>query len=102
MCTLMMMRGWKLKYSAFCDNTTFCPDTFQEFMKQRRRWVLSEFANTLVVFRNVFTLARRNDSFSLLFILYLLQMFVISLLSPATAMVRVGAQKLLGAYLLVQ
>ena len=88
MCTLMMMRGWKLEYSAFCDNTTFCPDTFREFMKQRRRWVLSEFANTLVVFRNVFTLARRNDSFSLPFILYLLQMFIISLLGPASTMVR--------------
>ncbi len=88
MCTLMMMRGWKLEYSAFCDNTTFCPDTFREFMKQRRRWVLSDIANMLLVFKNVFRLAQRNDSFSIAYILYLAQMFIIVLLSPASTVVR--------------
>ena len=87
MCTLMMLEGWKLEYTAFCDNTTFCPDTFNEFMRQRRRWVLSDLANMLLVFRNVFRLTQNNDSFSIAYILYLAQMFSIVLLSPASTVV---------------
>ena len=82
MCTLMMLHGWKLEYTAFCDNTTYCPDVLHEFMKQRRRWVLSDIANTLLVFRNILRLSQRNDRFSLAYILYMLQMFSIVLLSP--------------------
>ncbi|XP_013417859.1 uncharacterized protein LOC106178970 [Lingula anatina] len=87
MCTLMMLRGWKLEYNAFCDNSTFCPDTFEEFMKQRRRWVLSDMANMLLVFKNIFKLAQKNDNFSLAYIFYMLQMFIIVLLSPASTIV---------------
>nr|AHX26703.1 chitin synthase [Owenia fusiformis] len=87
MCTLMMLNGWKLEYSAFCHNTTYCPDTFMEFMKQRRRWVLSDLANMLLVFKNIFKLARKNDSFSLAYILYLIQMFTIVLFAPASTIV---------------
>lgn len=87
MCTLMMLNGWKLEYTAFCDNTTYCPDTFEEFMKQRRRWVLSDMANTMLVFKNIFKLAQKNDSFSIAYILYMLQMFIIVLLSPASTVI---------------
>ena len=87
MCTLMMLQGWKLEYTAFCDNTTFCPDSFNEFMKQRRRWVLSDIANMILVFRNVFRLTQNNNSFSIAYILYLAQMFSIVLLSPASTVV---------------
>ena len=87
MCTLMMLHGWKLEYNAFCDNTTYCPDTFAEFMKQRRRWVLSDMANMLLVFKNILKLAQKNDSFSIAYILYMVQMFTIVLLSPASTVV---------------
>ena len=87
MCTLMMLHGWKLEYTAFCDNTTYCPASFEEFMKQRRRWVLSDMANMLLVFKNIFKLAQKNDSFSIAYILYMLQMFTIVLLSPASTIV---------------
>ncbi|CAC5388361.1 CHS1 [Mytilus coruscus] len=40
MCTLMMLKGWKLIYSSTARNTTFCPEYLTEFMKQRRRWIL--------------------------------------------------------------
>jgi nitrogen fixation protein len=28
MCTLMMLHGWKLEYTSFCNNTTYCPDSY--------------------------------------------------------------------------
>ena len=87
LCTLMMLNGWKLEYTAFCDNTTYCPDGFTEFVKQRRRWVLSDLANMLLVFRSIIKLAQKNDSFSIAYILYMLQMFIIVLLSPASTVV---------------
>jgi len=83
----MMLHGWKLEYTSSCDNTTYCPDTFEEFMKQRRRWVLSALSNMLLVFRNILKLAQKNDSFSIAYILYMVQMFTIVLLSPASTVV---------------
>lgn len=53
MCTLMMKAGWSLRYSYHGNNTTFCPEETEEFMKQRRRWLLSDFANAAVVAWNL-------------------------------------------------
>jgi chitin synthase len=53
MCTLMMLRGWKLRYSTHAVNKTYCPDSIEEFIKQRRRWILSDLANSFLVFRNL-------------------------------------------------
>ena len=53
MCTLMMKAGWSLKYSFHGKNTTFCPEETEEFMKQRRRWLLSDFTNAAVVAGNL-------------------------------------------------
>lgn len=52
-CTLMMKSGWTLRYSCHGYNTTFCPEDTEEFMKQRRRWLLSDFANTVIVAGNL-------------------------------------------------
>ena len=87
LCTLMMLNGWKLEYTPYSKNSTFCPDTFLEFLKQRKRWVLSELSNLMLVFQNIGHLARQNASFSLVYIVYLLQMFLLVVLSPATTMV---------------
>lgn len=63
MCTLMMKAGWSLRYSYHGNNTTFCPEETEEFMKQRRRWLLSDFANAAVVAWNLckFLCAHVND-----------------------------------------
>ena len=34
MATLMMIKGWRMRYSPFADNTTYCPDTFQVRMEK--------------------------------------------------------------------
>ena len=84
MCTLMMMHGWKLRYSSYGTNSTYCPDNTDEFMKQRRRWVLSDFANTLLVLKNLPGLIRQNPCFTLVNAFYLLQLFLICVLSSGS------------------
>jgi hypothetical protein len=37
LCTLMVVSGWELEYTAAAENITFCPDNFDEFFNQRRR-----------------------------------------------------------------
>ena len=45
MCTLMVQHGWRLMYCAAAEDSTYCPETFDEFYKQRRRWTPSTLAN---------------------------------------------------------
>ncbi|KAL8586378.1 hypothetical protein ACOMHN_022993 [Nucella lapillus] len=99
MCTLMMLRGWKLHYSSQAVNSTYCPDTVTEFIKQRRRWILSDFANSFLVFRNLPRLMRSNGCFSFMYALYLVQLFIIVIFSPGTTvvMLTVGVELLTGA-----
>ena len=85
MATLMMIHGWRLRYSSFADNTTYCPDTFQEFFKQRRRWILSDIANLILVVQNMPRLLRNNQCFSLVYVLYLLNMFLNNVITPGKA-----------------
>ncbi|KAK7496323.1 hypothetical protein BaRGS_00012488, partial [Batillaria attramentaria] len=99
MCTLMMMKGWKLRYSTYAVNSTYCPDTVGEFIKQRRRWILSDFANSFLVFRNLPRLMRSNGCFSFMYAVYLVQLFIIVVFSPGTTvvMLTVGVELLTGA-----
>ena len=57
-------------------NSTYAPDTFKEFVKQRRRWILSELGNTLLLLRNGFKLATANDCVSLGYVAFLFMLFV--------------------------
>jgi len=41
LCTLMLQRGWRVEYSAASDSYTACPEGFDEFYNQRRRWMPS-------------------------------------------------------------
>ncbi|XP_076465667.1 uncharacterized protein LOC143297281 [Babylonia areolata] len=91
MATLMMINGWRLRYNAFADNTTYCPDTFEEFFKQRRRWILSDMANLILVVQNMPRLLRNNDCFTLVYVIYLFNMFMNNVIIPGTAIVMITA-----------
>ncbi|XP_063399499.1 chitin synthase chs-2-like [Mytilus trossulus] len=103
MCTLMMLKGWKLRYCSTATNTTFCPEDMTEFMKQRRRWILSDYANAVLVIRQLRTLVSTNDAFSVLFVLYLLQLFLTKLLYPGITIVTLcyGLELATGAPLII-
>ena len=83
LCTLLIQEGWRLEYSAVSQDYTNCPDSFEEFYKQRRRWIPSTIANLVEVISN-FTKITKNDSITILFIIYEFLIIFSSLISPAT------------------
>ena len=83
LCTLLIQKGWRLEYCAVSQNYTYCPETFEEFYKQRRRWIPSTIANLTVVIGQCGEITR-NNSITILFILYQFIIVFSSLISPAT------------------
>lgn len=70
MCTLMVQSGWRLEYCAASEDSTFCPDTFDEFFNQRRRWIPSTFINLIKLISEWKVTLENNDKISIFFILY--------------------------------
>ena len=70
LCTLMVQAGWRLDYCAAAEDSTFCPDNFDEFFKQRRRWIPSTLANLLLLISQWKVTVSNNDCISFAFILY--------------------------------
>ena len=70
MCTLMIERGWRVTYCAAAEDSTYCPETFDEFYKQRRRWTPSTLANLVLLISAWKRILKNNDHISIAFILY--------------------------------
>ena len=70
LCTLMVQSGWRLEYCAAAEDSTYCPDNFDEFYKQRRRWIPSTLANLILLISEWNVIAENNDGISFFFILY--------------------------------
>ena len=70
LCTLMVQAGWRLEYCAAAENFTYVPDNFDEFYKQRRRWIPSTLANLALLISESEITTKNNDSMSFPFILY--------------------------------
>ncbi|RMX38032.1 hypothetical protein pdam_00012310, partial [Pocillopora damicornis] len=70
MCTLMIQNGWRLTYCAAAENSTFCPGSFHEFYKQRRRWAPSTLANLFLLIVEWKQTWNNNEHISLLFFVY--------------------------------
>ena len=83
LCTLLIQKGWRLEYCAISQDYTYCPETFEEFYKQRRRWIPSTIANLTIVIGQ-YSEITRNNSITILFILYQFLIVFSSLISPAT------------------
>ena len=84
LCTLLIQKGWRLEYSAVSQDSTYCPESFEEFYKQRRRWIPSTIANLAEVISSYGKITTSNDTISIMFILYEFLMVFSSLISPAT------------------
>lgn len=76
LCTLMIERGWRLDYCASSTDSTYCPDTFDEFFKQRRRWGPSTLANQAVMVQTQSRIRRSNDDINLIFVIYQVLMLI--------------------------
>ena len=70
LCTLMLQRGWRVEYSAASDSYTACPEGFNEFFNQRRRWMPSTILNILDLLENWKLVTKNNEDISWMYIIY--------------------------------
>lgn len=84
LCTLMLQQGWRVEYSAASDCFTHCPEGFDEFFIQRRRWAPSTMANILDLLQSYKHTIHKNDNISFFYILYQAGIMLGTILSPGT------------------
>lgn len=70
LCTLILQRGYRVEYSAASDAYTHCPEGFNEFYNQRRRWVPSTIANIMDLLQDAKRTIKINDNISMPYIAY--------------------------------
>ena len=97
LCTLLIQKGWRLDYCAISENHTYCPESFDEFYRQRRRWVPSTIANLLLLVSKAKSITKANNSVTMPFILFQAIMAFSTAISPATVILII-ASGLKGAY----
>ena len=91
LCTLLIKAGWRLEYCAISEDQTYCPVEFGEFFKQRRRWIPSTIANLSQLISEAGSITRKNDSVSILFILFQAIMIFSTIVSPATVILVISS-----------
>lgn len=84
LCTLLLQRGYRVEYSAASDAFTHCPEGFNEFYNQRRRWVPSTLANIMDLLMDYKRTIKINDNISLLYIFYQMMLMGGTILGPGT------------------
>ncbi|XP_066270485.1 uncharacterized protein [Branchiostoma lanceolatum] len=90
-CTLLVEKGWRLEYTAVSEDSTYCPEEFDEFFNQRRRWIPSTVANQMELLRKWANGQMINDYISRLFILYQGFLFFSMMIGPSTVILIIAA-----------
>ncbi len=91
LCTLLIERGWRLEYCAISEDYTYCPEAFDEFFKQRRRWIPSTVANLTLLISQASKITRGNDTVSILFVLFQFVIVFATAISPATVILIIAS-----------
>lgn len=89
-CTLMVQSGWRIEYCAASENSTHCPEEFDEFFKQRRRWVASTIANLMLLIKEWNIISRLNHRVSFLFLIYQALLLFATLIGPSSVILVVS------------
>ncbi|XP_053392207.1 chitin synthase chs-2-like [Mercenaria mercenaria] len=84
LCTLMVQAGRRIEYCAASENSTHCPETFDEFFKQRRRWVVSTLANMMLLLQQWTYVYKYNHRVSFLFLVYQAVLLFATLIGPSS------------------
>ncbi|XP_071447222.1 chitin synthase chs-2-like [Hetaerina americana] len=84
LCTLLLQRGHHVEYSAASDAYTHCPEGFNEFYNQRRRWVPSTMANIFDLLGDYKRTVKCNANISTLYIAYQMMLMAGTILGPGT------------------
>ncbi|XP_041355418.1 chitin synthase chs-2-like [Gigantopelta aegis] len=93
LCTLMVQSGWRIEYCAVSENKPNCPREFEEFYKQRRRWIASTIANLMLILQEWRVITRVNQGISVLFILNQALLLFSTLISPGTVILVVAGTR---------
>lgn len=91
LCTLLVEKGWRLEYCAISNNLTYCPVEFEEFFKQRRRWIPSTVANIWLLVTKGNKITSKNKYISWPFIAYQFIVLVSTIISPATVILVIAS-----------
>lgn len=89
-CTLMVQSGWRIEYCAASENSTHCPEEFDEFFKQRRRWVASTIANLMLLVKEWHIIAKLNHRVSFVFLIYQAILLFATLIGPSSVILVVS------------
>ncbi|XP_022916126.2 chitin synthase chs-2-like [Onthophagus taurus] len=84
LCTLLLQRGYRVEYSAASDAYTHCPEGFNEFFNQRRRWMPSTTANIFDLLLSSDKTIKVNNNISRLYIGYQFVLMIGTILGPGT------------------
>ncbi|ODM95932.1 Chitin synthase 6 [Orchesella cincta] len=84
LCTLLLQRGYRVEYSAASDAKTHCPEGFNEFYNQRRRWVPSTMANICDLLMDYKRTIKVNPDISMPYIIYQFMLMFGTILGPGT------------------
>lgn len=90
LCTLLLQQGYRVDYSAAADALTHCPETFDEFFRQRRRWIPSTLANIWDLLSDFNNIVLINDNISRLFMTYQAILMLSTVLGPATIIITIA------------
>ncbi|KAL3887058.1 hypothetical protein ACJMK2_027014 [Sinanodonta woodiana] len=90
LCTLLVQSGWRIEYCAASENTTHCPEDFDEFYKQRRRWIASTIANLMILIKEWGLIRKFNQRVSVFFVIYQAILLFSTLIGPATVILIVA------------
>lgn len=94
LCSKQVLNGFRLEYCAASDNSTYCPEDFDEFFKQRRRWIPSTIANQWLLVKKWKLVTSENAQITKLFMLYQALLLAATLIGPSVVMLVIA-----GAYL---
>ena len=90
MCTLLLQQGYRVDYAAASDALTYCPEGFNEFFNQRRRWMPSTLANIIDLLGDAQNTVLVNDNISYLYILYQGVLLAATILGPGTIILAIA------------
>ena len=91
LCTLLVENSWRLDYCAISNDETYCPEDFDEFFKQRRRWIPSTVANLWLLISSAKNITRKNTSINVLFVVYQIFIILSTVIAPATVIMIVSS-----------
>lgn len=89
--TLLVEKGYKMEYCAFSNVYTHCPDEFEEFFKQRRRWLPSTVANQILILSRTWKFRNQNDFITIFFLLYQLLLLFSTAIAPSTVILLISS-----------